>query len=186
MYHQLFCKTRLTASPACLLLATGSWDKDRVLKWWCAVGPEWIAHRLGVHWWSGEGPRKVVSSRCKAILIEGDSLSEDSLSDRRKYIEVEAVWDLPPAQLVIMDPPFGLNKHEKAAAGSGDWDKRAWSGQDVARCITAHIKAGYLDQDNILMVYHEYQRTQEYWDALSEIKYTHHQLITFVKEGQRR
>jgi hypothetical protein len=153
--------------------------------WWEAVGPEHIVHRLGVHW-REDNTSPVESTKVTAVLIEGDSLSEDGMKQRREHLKSEACFKVHPAQLIIIDPPFGLKKHENAAAGSGNWDDHPWTDDDLTRCITAMKSAGFLDPDNILLLYHETKLQDSYWSALSKIGYRHHQLITFVKPGQAR
>lgn len=101
-------------------------------------------------------------------------------------LEEEEGYNLPKAGLMILDPPFGYQKHDRATPGSGDWDSRPWSGEDVKTCIQGYQAAGFLDTDCIVLIYHPAQLTGEYWAALDQLGFTNHQIIYFHKPGFTR
>lgn len=177
----LTCSSKICITNSFFFFA----GRRRLLLWWEAVGPEHIVHRLGVHWREDE-TSPVESTKVTAVLIEGDSLSEEGMKQRREHLLSEASYKVQACQLAIIDPPFGLKKHEKAAAGSGNWDDKPWTDDDLKCCVMAMKNSGFLHSDHILMLYHEAKLTETYWNALSSLGYRHHQLITFVKPGQAR
>ena len=158
--------------------------RDNLLQWWNSVDAMWIVRRLGVVWrGSKEDPVNHVSTQ--SFLFEADSLSEDALKERHKMLVAEEGYNLAKASLVIIDPPFGLNKHSGSSTG-GDWDSLPWSGDDVVTCLKAYEASGFLDPDHIVMIYHQPQHTGEYWNAMEAQGYSNFQTMYIYKPGCTR
>lgn len=158
--------------------------RDKLQQWWNSVDAMWIVRRLGVVW-RGSNDDKVNHVSTQAFLFEADSLSEDALKERHKMLVAEEGYNLAKASLVVIDPPFGLNKHSGSSTG-GDWDSLPWSGDDVVTCLKAYEAAGFLDSDHIVMIYHQPQHTGEYWKALEAQGYSNFQNMYIYKPGCTR
>lgn len=152
--------------------------------WWQSVGAEWIMQRLGVVW-REDTDEAVESIKVKALLVEGDSTSEEGLQERAEILRAEYRM-LPAANIWICDPPFGYQKHEGTDDAASKWDQEAWPGDELKRCLRAMKASGFLSEDSIGMIYHPPDRIGEYWAALSEEGFQHHQLVYFYKAGQER
>ena len=93
--------------------------------------------------------------------------------------------------MIIDDPPFGFNKHENSCLNLKEeinqWDKVAWSGQDVAQCITASIDAGFIKPDCIVVVHSELRAVDDIIAATAKLNNaSNHQVLYCYKPGHNR
>jgi hypothetical protein len=153
--------------------------------WLKAVGPEWFLSRCGYDWRPDGRPIKRKTVR--AFLIQGNSLDQHGLSNRRREMAANCrPEDLPrAAQVGWLDGPYGRLKHVGSAV-KANWDDRAFTGTEVGTVITASVDAGFLAPDHIIGICHEFERTAEYIEGTKKAGLRNHQTMVFQKAGQAR
>lgn len=91
-----------------------------------------VVDRLGVDWGKDSGKETSDSaSTLKAILVEGDAktLSPYTIVKDADHNLIGKV------ELVLVDPPFGLNKHQPKSSSQWDLPRKRWTEDDVVQAV---------------------------------------------------